>query len=179
MHRRFDENVLSHISHGKMHFSSLCLLIFSLASIRLSCGLQLSMVASRAPIGQHKSFSRGTKIDNNSRGDRIERKIPSSPGSSDNGSQSSSVSSNLISRLACMALKRRLRSHTQVSCDVSADSNNLFHGRVGPVTVKGRGWQSPLGLTCKALEATVGECKLDMGRVISSQKLVLTTPGAS
>lgn len=44
------------------------------------------------------------------------------------------------------------------------------------MTVKGRGWKSPLGLTCRAIEATVNECSLDMGRVISNQKLVLTTP---
>merc|ERR1712224_1044816 len=66
--------------------------------------------------------------------------------------------------------------YTHVSCDLTADSNNLLFGRVGPVTVKGRGWESPLGLTCKAIEATVDECKLDMGRVVSNQKLVLTTP---
>eukprot|EP00536_Pseudo-nitzschia_multiseries_P013900 jgi/Psemu1/213138/e_gw1.629.63.1 len=75
-----------------------------------------------------------------------------------------------------MALKRRLTDQSHVSCDLMSDSNNLLFGRVGPVTVKGRGWQSPLGLTCRAIEATVGECSLDMGRVISNQKLVLTTP---
>lgn len=48
---------------------------------------------------------------------------------------------------------------------------------MGPVTVKGRGWRSSLGLTCRAIEATVDECQLDMGRVLANQKLVLTTPG--
>jgi len=75
-----------------------------------------------------------------------------------------------------MALKRRLKDQTHVSCDLTADSSQLLLGRVGPVTVKGRGWKSPLGLTCRAIEATVNECKLDMGRVISNQKLVLITP---
>lgn len=87
------------------------------------------------------------------------------------------MTSNLISQLACVALKRRLKEQTHVSCDLTADANQVLQGRVGPVTVKGRGWQSPLGLTCNAIEATVNECKLDMGRVISNQKLVLTTPG--
>lgn len=130
-----------------------------------TCGLQLSMVASRAPFGRQQ---KGTTIDKT-----LERKIPFSTISSN---RSSSVTSTLISQLACMALKRRLVDQTHVSCDLTADSNNLFLGRFGPVTVKGRGWRSPLGLTCKAVEATVNECRLDMGRVISNQKLVLTTP---
>lgn len=88
------------------------------------------------------------------------------------------VTSSFISSLAEAALKRRLRAQTGVACDVTANSSDmLFKGKVGPVTVKGRGWQSPLGLTCRALEATVDTCELDMARVLSSQKLVLTTPG--
>lgn len=87
------------------------------------------------------------------------------------------VTSTLISQLAQAALKRRLQAQTRVACDVTANSSSLFKGKVGPVTVKGKGWQSPLGLTCRALEATVETCELDMARVLSSQKLVLTTPG--
>ena len=155
-----ENRALPHTS-ANMIFFSVCLLIASIASIHGTCGLQLSMVASRAP----------------SRTKSLGRKIPFS--SSRNSTRSSSVTSTLISQLACMALKRRLEDHTHVSCDLTADSNNLFLGRVGPVTVKGRGWRSPLGLTCKAIEATVNECRLDMGRVISNQKLVLTIPGAS
>lgn len=94
------------------------------------------------------------------------------------GSASSQVTGGLISNLAEVALKLRLASQTGVKCDVTADSANLLlRGRVGPVTVKGRGWQSRLGLTCRAIEATVDTCDLDMGRVLSNQKLVLTTPG--
>merc|ERR1712032_707448 len=46
----------------------------------------------------------------------------------------------------------------------------------GPVTVKGKGWRSGLGLLCRAIEATVGTCQLDMGRVLQDQKLTLITP---
>lgn len=76
-----------------------------------------------------------------------------------------------------MALKRRLKDQTHVSCDLTANSNGLLQGLVGPVTVKGRGWRSSLGLTCKAIEATIDKCQLDMGKVLANQKLVLTTPG--
>jgi len=156
----------------KMHIFFTCLLI---ASMQFTCGFQLSMVASRAPFGRRQIHSRGTTIDNNSRAKTLKRKIPF-PSTRSNNRSSSSITSTLISQLACMALKRRLEDHTHVSCDLTADSNHLFLGRVGPVTVKGRGWESPLGLTCKAIEATVYECKLDIGKVISNQKLVLTTP---
>jgi hypothetical protein len=89
-----------------------------------------------------------------------------------------SVTSSLVSRLAVMALKLRLQDQSGVNCDVTATSSDLLlKGKVGPVTVKGRAWQSRLGLTCRAIEATVDSCDLDMGRVFASQKLVLNTPG--
>lgn len=91
--------------------------------------------------------------------------------------QGGGVTSNLISNLAEVALKLRLRDQTGVKCDVSASSSDLLlKGRVGPVTVRGRGWQSKLGLTCRAIEATVDTCELDVGRVLSNRKLRLTTP---
>mmetsp|Transcript_8955 Transcript_8955/g.21838 ORF Transcript_8955/g.21838 Transcript_8955/m.21838 type:complete len:314 (+) Transcript_8955:245-1186(+) len=147
----------------QMNFFHTCLLFAAITSMHETCGLQVSMVASRAPF-------------QNPLGKTREPKIPFSTSSTTATRGSSSVTSTLISNLACMALKRRLVDQTHLSCDLTADSNNLLFGRVGPVTVKGRGWQSPLGLTCRAIEATVSECSLDMGRVISNQKLVLTTP---
>jgi hypothetical protein len=87
------------------------------------------------------------------------------------------LTSGLISNLAELALKVRLKGQTGVECNVSANSSDLlFKGRVGPVTVKGRGWKSQLGLSCRAIEATVDTCELDVGRILSNRKLVLTTP---
>lgn len=87
------------------------------------------------------------------------------------------LTSGLISNLAELALKVRLKGQTGVECNVSANSSDLlFKGRVGPVTVKGRGWKSQLGLSCRAIEATVETCELDVGRILSNRKLVLTTP---
>ena len=88
------------------------------------------------------------------------------------------VSSSLISQLAEVALKMRLADHTDVSCQVTANSPTdlLLHGRVGPVTVKGKGWQSGLGLTCRALEATVDHCQVDVARILKEQKLSLVNP---
>ena len=133
-----------------------CLLVFLCNGI---CALQLSMVASRAPFGAFDGSSMSTR-----------KSTPFKQPQSD-------LSSNFISQLAVMALKRRLKGQTHVGCDLTANSDLLLKGQVGPVTVNGRGWQSSLGLTCRAIEATVGSCQLDMGRIMSNRKLVLTTPG--
>lgn len=122
-------------------------------------GFQLSMVASR--------MSRSTIPSPNN--------VPSSPRSQQ--AASDRVTSNLISQLAVGALKLRLHSQTHVACDVTASPSTVLRGEIGPVTVKGRGWGSRLGLTCRVIEATVDKCDLDMGRVLSNRKLVLTVPG--
>ncbi|KAG7346439.1 hypothetical protein IV203_005507 [Nitzschia inconspicua] len=135
------------------------------------CAFQLSMVASRAPFGPPTTgTSSASRIPNNRY--TTNRRQPATTVTKPNNS----VTSTLISNLACMALKRRLKDQTLVTCDLTTDSNSLLMGRVGPVTVKGRSWRSSLGLTCRAIEATVDECRLDMGRIITKQKLVLTTP---
>ena len=144
---------------------AVCFLVFLCNGI---CALQLSMVASRAPLGGQFDGSSASRKRNSLSQDAHR----TGPASKDG------VTSGLISQLAVMALKRRLKGQTYVACDVTATSSDiLLRGQVGPVTVKGRGWQSALGLTCRAIEATVGSCQLDAGRVMSSQKLILTTPG--
>ena len=136
-----------------------------LASFHSINGFQLSMVASSTPFG--RPLDKSSLSSSNSYNQR------------NKSSPASSLTSNLVSQLAVGALKRRLKDQTHVACELTASSTDMLRGRVGPVTVKGRGWQSPLGLTCRAIEATVETCELDMGRVLSSQKLVLTVPGES
>lgn len=87
------------------------------------------------------------------------------------------ISGSLISQLAEIAIKLRLKDQTAVQCDVSSTSTDLLlGGKIGPVTVRGRGWGSSRGLTCRVIEATVQSCELDVGRIASSRKLVLNTP---
>jgi hypothetical protein len=79
--------------------------------------------------------------------------------------------------MAVIALKMRLVDQTHVSCDIAQlTADTLLRGRVGPCTVKGRGWQSIGGLTCRAIEASVDSCDLDFNSIITKQKLRLTTP---
>lgn len=140
---------------------ALCVALIPLLS--LVNGFQLSMVASRAPFGRYDSMS--------SKSSQSSFSLAPPP-------VFGGVTSGLISQLAVAALKLRLRGQDHVSCDVIASSSDvLLRGQVGPVTVKGRGWQSRLGLTCRAIEATVDRCDLDVGRILSHRKLLLTTPG--
>lgn len=89
---------------------------------------------------------------------------------------SSNITTELIAQLAIIALKLRLEANTDVRCVVNGQTRDLLFGKVGPVTVKGRGWQSPLGLTCRAIEATVQECSLDVAKVVQMRKLNLVVP---
>lgn len=150
----------------KMKFLGLCLFV-ALTNFGI-CAFQLSMVASRAPFGSRFDPSLVTP-NKNTYAKRMQTATTTA---------SPSITSALISQLACMALKRRLKDQTHVSCDLTTNSNGLLQGMVGPVTVKGRGWKSSRGLSCRAIEATVDKCQLDMGKVLANQKLVLTTPGA-
>ena len=129
------------------------------------CAFQMSMVASRAPFA--RSYDGASSQNQNAFTRGLQTSSPS------NG-----ITGGLISNLAIVALKMRLKDQAHVGCDVTASSSDiLLKGQVGPVTVKGRGWKSRLGLTCRAIEATVDKCLLDVGRIVSNQKLVLTTPG--
>jgi hypothetical protein len=134
----------------------MCMLIAVVASqLRAGDALSLTMSAPRPSSDKMKN--------------QLQRNTPSAP--------PTSISGGLISQLAVIALRLRLTEQSDVSCDVSSTSSDLLlRGTIGPVTVKGKGWKSGLGLTCRAIEATVGTCELNVGRILSSRKLVLTVP---
>jgi hypothetical protein len=75
-----------------------------------------------------------------------------------------------------MALKLRLKNHSGVKCDVQSSVGSLLKSSIGPVSVKGKDWASPLGLTCRYIEANVDRCQLDMNSVVSKRKLILVEP---
>lgn len=148
-------------THENMSMSNRSLLLavlVALLRVGTSDGFSLAMVASGAPRGGIKRSFGATAPP---------KFIPSS-----------GITSGLVSQLAVVALKLRLKDQAAVKCDVSASSSDLLlRGRVGPVTVRGRGWQSQLGLSCRAIEATVNTCELDVGKILTLRKLKLLTPG--
>ena len=95
-----------------------------------------------------------------------------------NKSASTQVTGQVISRLAETALKIRLTKQSGVKVHVDAEPSQLITGSVPYVKVLGRGWASPTGkLTCRRIEASVKDCKLDFKSVLTRQKLVLNKPG--
>ncbi len=138
--------------------------------MQMTSSYQLSMVASRAPFTDRR-ISSPSSSRSNSWGIPPPSPMVVLPGTDQ-------LSSTLISSLAEVALKVRLADQLAVKVDVTANPTDLiFQGKVGPVTVQGRGWKSKLGLTCRALEASVDSCLLDVGRILSHRKLRLITPG--
>jgi hypothetical protein len=65
---------------------------------------------------------------------------------------------------------------TLMSTNVQSSVGNLLKSAIGPVSVKGKDWASPLGLTCRYIEANVDRCQLDMNSVLSKRKLILVEP---
>lgn len=138
--------------------------------LQVATSYQLSMVASRAPFTDRR-LSSSSQQRSSVWGIPSPPIAPMVPGADQ-------LSSTLISSLAEVALKARLADQSAVYVDVTANPTDLiFQGKVGPVTVQGRGWKSKLGLTCRAIEASVDSCLLDVGRILSQRKLRLITPG--
>jgi hypothetical protein len=82
-----------------------------------------------------------------------------------------------VSELTELAIKLRLANYRDVNCEVySKPTDVLLRGRVGPVNVKGSGWKSRRGLSCRAIEATLETCELDINRALSRQELILSRP---
>lgn len=152
---------------------------FALSSTRvLSTRLDNVIATNQEPMAGFIAATESRRIMSNtmhkSKSIKSTTRIYSTKGRNDNRQ---SITSSVISNLAVLALKLRLANHSGVSCDVEASSKSLLlKSSVGPVTVKGRGWSSPLGLTCRAIEACVNECQLDMSAVLQRRKLILTTP---
>lgn len=163
--------------HSKMgSFSTQLMAIGFLSAVAVSGAFQqLSMVSSSSP----RTFGSASQLkSSSSTSSSRSSSIFSDPFATAASALAGNfnLSSGLISQLAVLALKVRLADHQSVDCDVTARPTDLLHGRVGPVTVQGRGWQSGLGLTCRAIEAVVDSCELDTRRVLTDRKLVLTTP---
>ena len=142
--------------------ASFLLLLIALMLPVLSDALQLSMMASSSSSDSGSGRRSLLKPPN--------FMPPPPPGAEE-------ITSTLISQLAVLAVKRRLKEEKGVKCDVSFSSSDfVLAGRVGPVTVRGKGWSSGRGLSCRALEATVQQCELDASKLLSHRKLLLTVP---
>lgn len=76
-----------------------------------------------------------------------------------------------------VALKSRLRAWTAVSPSIVANVGDVMQGRVAGVTIRGRGWRSPLGLSCRTLEVAVPRgAGIDVDALFQRQRILLSAP---
>lgn len=97
-----------------------------------------------------------------------------------------------IAQFAEMAIKMILAEQALVQFEMAAASSSssahessvaaatadLWRGKIGPLSLKGRCWQTKKGLSCRALEVSVSSFELDMPAMVHRQKIVIRSHGA-
>ena len=83
---------------------------------------------------------------------------------------------SLLSSVASLVLRSRLQRMESVDVDVQAAPGSLLSGCVDAVTVSGRGWCTPLNLSCASLRVTVGRTAIDLGGLVSTRQILLQQP---
>ncbi|KAK9815744.1 hypothetical protein WJX72_008830 [[Myrmecia] bisecta] len=91
------------------------------------------------------------------------------------------LSAGFLETVATMALKTRLKAYQQVETSMNCTAWGLLQGAVEGVQIRGQGWTSPLGLSARILEVTLGSARLDMGVLLRQQDIMLqnTPQGAA
>ena len=75
----------------------------------------------------------------------------------------------LLSYVAEVGLKLKLKSHGVVQVTIDSTPAELLRGSVQGVTVSGTLWASPFLLTCRTIEATVGETSVALDALARGQ----------
>ena len=83
--------------------------------------------------------------------------------------------SRLLSQVAELILRARLRECGGCDIDVSADPASLLAGGVTGVRVRGTRWCTPMKLSCQALDVRVGATAIDIG-ALARQRILLRKP---
>lgn len=84
--------------------------------------------------------------------------------------------SALLSTVATLVLQARLREAGSIDVCVDATPTSLLSGGVDGVRVRGRGWCTPLRLSCSALDMDVGATAIDPSALLTQRKIVLKRP---
>jgi len=82
----------------------------------------------------------------------------------------------LASTVAELVLRARLREVQKVEVHVDSSPAGLLAGRVDGVSVSGRGWCTPMRLSCRSVQLNVGTTALDIPALLSSRRIVLQSP---
>lgn len=83
------------------------------------------------------------------------------------------LTAGFLEAVASAALKARLRQHSLVQAHIDCDGFSLLAGRVNSVAIAGRDWLSPLGLSARILDISLGPASLDVPAILSQQRILL------
>lgn len=82
----------------------------------------------------------------------------------------------LLSQVAELVLRARLRQCDSCEIDVKADPASVLAGGVNGVTVRGRNWCTPMQLSCRSLDVDVGSTAIDLVALTTKQRILLKQP---
>ena len=83
--------------------------------------------------------------------------------------------SSLLARTAEVILRARLRTAASVQVDVDAKPQELLSGGFRGVRVVGADWCTPMRLSCRALDVSVGTARIDFGSLVTKQRILMQT----
>ena len=81
----------------------------------------------------------------------------------------------LLARAAELVLRARLSERDEVRVQVSGGSR-MLSGGVEAVSVHGTRWCTPLRLSCRRIDLSVGRTDVDLPSLVSRQRIVLRRP---
>lgn len=84
---------------------------------------------------------------------------------------------DVLSRVAEVGLKLKLRSYEKVAVTVDSSPIDLLSGKVKGVMVEGSRWASPKELTCRELKCKVGATAIDLQNLVQRQEIRMIQPG--
>lgn len=81
--------------------------------------------------------------------------------------------SQALSGVAKIVLESRLQELQSVDVQVRASPLAILSGGVDGVRVSGRGWCTPMRLSCRELDVSVGRTAIDVQALVSSRRILL------
>jgi len=90
------------------------------------------------------------------------------------------LSAGLLEKCFSVALKTRLDAWQLIDAKVDCNTFGLLGGVLNGFLVRGLGWVTPMGMSVRLFEISLGETRIDIGNAIATQQIVFTsTPTGS
>ncbi|KAL6752558.1 hypothetical protein V8C86DRAFT_2752809 [Haematococcus lacustris] len=83
------------------------------------------------------------------------------------------ATAQLLQGAITMALQARLKSQAGIQVDVVSSAGELLGGRFGGMSVTGQDWCTPLQLSARTIEVSVGELQVDASSLLFQQRVAL------